>query len=44
MRAYGVANFPDPVFRNGQIGIRPPAGTDPTSPTFLGAEKACGNS
>jgi hypothetical protein len=43
MRAHGVPNFPDPVFRNGRIGISPGAGTNPNSPTFLGAEKACGN-
>jgi hypothetical protein len=43
MRAHGVPNFPDPVFRNGRLGISPGAGTDPNSPAVLGAGKACGN-
>jgi hypothetical protein len=43
IRAHGVSNFPDPVFRNGRIGLGIGAGNNPNSPTFLGAEKACGN-
>ena len=43
MRAHGVPNYPDPVFRNGRIGIRPGPGDNPNSPAFLAAEKACGN-
>jgi hypothetical protein len=43
MRAHGVANFPDPVFRNGRIGLDIGAGSNLNSPVFLTAEKACGN-
>jgi hypothetical protein len=42
IRAHGVPNYPDPVFRNGRIGIRP-GDANPNSPAFLAAEKACGN-
>jgi hypothetical protein len=43
MRARGLPNYPDPVFRNGHIGIRPGPGDNPNSPAFLAAAKACGN-
>jgi hypothetical protein len=43
MRAHGVPTFPDPVFRNGRIGISSGTGNNPNSPAFLAAGKACGN-
>jgi hypothetical protein len=44
MRAHGVPNFPDPVFRNGRIGLDIGGVIDnPNSPALLAAEKACGN-
>jgi hypothetical protein len=43
MRAHGVPSYPDPVFRNGRIGVTPGAGNDPNSPAFLAAQTACGS-
>jgi len=42
MRTHGVSNFPDPVFKNGRIGLGIGPGNNPNSPAFLQAEKACG--
>jgi hypothetical protein len=45
MRAHGLTNFPDPVFRSGggvQIAIRAGTGLDPSSPAFKSAQQACG--
>ncbi len=44
MRAHGVSNFPDPVFRNGRIGISPGAGNNPSSPVFVLPLAGCGAS
>jgi hypothetical protein len=42
MRTHGVPTFPDPVFAsNGMIGIG--KGTNPSSPAFQQAQKACGS-
>jgi hypothetical protein len=42
MRDHGVPNFPDPVFAsNGSIGIEIGKGTNPNSPSFQHAQKAC---
>lgn len=45
MRRHGLADFPDPDFRNGGISIRlrsgPGSDLDPHSPTFQAASRAC---
>jgi hypothetical protein len=43
IRTHGIANFPDPVFRNGRIGLGIGAGDNPNSPALIAADKACGN-
>jgi hypothetical protein len=43
MRTHGIANFPDPVFRNGRIGLGIGAGNNPDSPAVIAADKACGH-
>jgi hypothetical protein len=38
VRKHGLPNFPDPIFRHGNIGQR---GVDPKSPQFQSAQRAC---
>ena len=40
MRSHGIANFPDPVSRNGGVIISG-SGIDPNSPQFQSARQAC---
>jgi hypothetical protein len=40
MRSHGIANFPDPVARNGAVIISG-SGIDPNSPRFQSARQAC---
>jgi hypothetical protein len=44
MRAHGIAGFPDPTFGGGgvQLQIDKSGGTNPNSPAFQAAQKACG--
>lgn len=46
MRDHGIADFPDPQFNNGGVGITAHAGQensdlDPNSPAFQAAQQAC---
>ncbi len=41
LRSHGVPSFPDPTFSGGMFALHLPAGTDPNSPQFQSAQRAC---
>jgi hypothetical protein len=42
MRAHGVSNFPDPIFRGEGVMEQVPSGREASSPAFQSAQQACG--